>query len=91
MFEFLVYATLGVVAIIVLVLAFTLISVAIALSRAAGHVRAIAGGLEAVDGYTSPLGEYLTTINGALVKLLNGLGSADGHLATVARALGLEK
>ncbi len=91
MFIFLVYATIAVVAIIVLVLALTLISVAVALWRAARHVRAIAGGLEAVDGHTLPLGEYLGTINGALVKLLGGLGSADSHLANVARALGLEK
>lgn len=91
MFSFLVYASIAVVAIIVLVLAVTLISVALALSRSARHIRAVAGGLEAVDGHTAPLGQHLTTINGALVKLLTGLGSADSHLATVARALGLEK
>ncbi len=91
MFAFLTYATIAVVAIVVLVLAFTLISVAVALSRSARHIRAIAGGLEAVDGYTAPLGGHLTTINDALGKLLRGLSSADGHLATVARALGLQK
>ena len=72
----------------VLVLAFTLISVAVWLMRAAGHAEKLAGGLEAVDGNTTRLPEYLTTINGALVQLLGGLRSVDGHLLAIARAAG---
>jgi len=72
----------------VLVLAYTLISVAFWLTRAAGHAEKLAGGLEAVDGNTQKLPEYLTTINGALVQLLGGLRSVDGHLLAIARAAG---
>lgn len=72
----------------VLVLAFTLISVAYWLTRAARHAEQLAGGLEAVDGNTKKLPEYLSTINGALVQLLGGLRSVDGHLLAIARAAG---
>jgi len=72
----------------VLVLAYTLISVAFWLMKAAGHAETLAGGLEAVDGNTARLPEYLTTINGALVQLLGGLRSVDGHLLAIARAAG---
>lgn len=72
----------------VLALAFTLISTAYWLTRAAGHAEKLAGGLEAVDGQTAKLPVYLTTINGALGHLLGGLRSVDGHLLTIARAAG---
>jgi hypothetical protein len=74
----------------VLVLAVTLIAVAYWLTRAARDAEKLAGGLEAVDGNTAKLPEYLTTINGALVQLRGGLFSVDGHLAAIARAAGLE-
>ena len=72
----------------VLVLAFTLISVAFWLMRAAKYAEALAGGLEAVDANTGKLPDYLTTINGALSQLLAGLLSVDGHLLVIARAAG---
>ncbi len=72
----------------VLVLAVTLIATAFWLTRAAGHAEKLAGGLEAVDQSTAKLPEYLTTINGALVQLLGGLRSVDGHLASIAHAAG---
>ncbi len=72
----------------VLVLAVTLILTATHLTRAARHAEKLAGGLEAVDTNTIKLPEYLTTINGALVQLLGGLRSVDGHLLTIARAAG---
>ena len=72
----------------VLVLAFTLTSVAFWLLRAAKHAETLAGGLEGVDANTKKLPEYLTTINGALSQLLGGLLSVDGHLLAIARAAG---
>ena len=75
----------------VLVLAVTLITVAVFLLRAASHAQKLAGGLEAVDANTNKLPSYLTTINGALVHLLGGLRSVDGHLLTIARAAGYKE
>lgn len=75
----------------VLVLAVTLITVAFFLLRSARLVRTLAGGLEAVDANTTQLPSYLTTINGALVHLLGGLRSVDGHLLTIARAAGYKE
>ena len=75
----------------VLVLAVTLIAVAVFLMRAARVARKLAGGLEAVNANTNKLPSYLTTINGALVHLLGGLRSVDGHLLTIARAAGYKE
>ena len=80
--------TIALAAVYAVVLAMTLIATAFWLMRAAGHAEKLAGGLEAVDGSTAKLPEYLTTINGALVQLLGGLRSVDGHLASIARAAG---
>lgn len=76
--------TLITVALVVLALAGYLIAIAWALVQTRRSVAAIADGLEAVAGHTQPLPEKLTTINGALVKLLTGLRAADGHLGRVA-------
>ncbi len=75
----------------VIVLAVTLILVALYLLRSARLAETLAGGLEAVNGNTTKLPEYLTTINGALVQLLGGLRSVDGHLLTIARAAGYKE
>ena len=75
----------------VLVLAVTLILTAFFLLRAARRARTLAGGLEAVNANTTKLPAYLTTINGALVHLLGGLRSVDGHLLTIARAAGYKE
>ncbi|CAN5449850.1 hypothetical protein BH24GEM3_BH24GEM3_20520 [soil metagenome] len=76
--------TLITVALVVLALAGYLIAIAWALLQAKKSVAAIADGLEAVAGHTQPLPEKLTTINGALVTLLEGLRAADGHLGRAA-------
>ncbi len=88
MLTLLTVVSIGLALVYVLVLAFTLISTAYWLTRAARHAETLAGGLEAVDGQTAKLPEYLTTINGALVHLLSGLRSVDGHLLAIARAAG---
>ena len=76
--------TLVIVALVVLALAGYLIAIAVALLDARRSVAAIADGLEAVRGHTTPLPERLTTINGALSTLLTGLRSADRHLGRAA-------
>ena len=76
--------TLVTVALVVLALAGYLIAIAWALTNAKRSVAAIADGLEAVVGNTAPLPEKLTTINGALTQLLDGLRLADTHLGRAA-------
>ena len=90
MFTWLTWITIAVAVVYVLVLAVTLISVAFFVTRAARTAEKLAGGLEAVDRQTADLPRYLGTINGALVQLLGGLRSVDGHLAGIARGAGLE-
>lgn len=81
--------TLLTVAVVVLVLVAYLTLILVALRRARASVAAIADGLEAVQRQSAPLPEHLTTINGGLSALLQGLRGADGHLARVASLLGL--
>jgi len=81
----LMWITLAIVAVVVLVLAVYLISVALALASANRNLKQLAGGLEAIQSHSEPLPGYLTTINGALVELLHGLQSVDGHLAGIGR------
>lgn len=85
----LVALTLLVVALVVVGLAGYLIAIAWALNDARKSVKAIADGLEAVQGHTAPLGEKLTAINGGLVALLGGLKSADSHLGRAAKVFRL--
>ena len=80
----LIILTLITVALVVIALAGYLIGIVVQLSAAKRSIAAIADGLEAVAGHTAPLPEKLTTINGALVQLLAGLQSADGHLGRAA-------
>jgi len=76
--------TLITVVLVVLALAGYLIGIAWALLAARKSVAAIAHGLEIVAGHTQPLPDKLTTINGALSTLLDGLRVADGHLGRAA-------
>ena len=76
--------TLVTVALVVLALAGYLIGIAWALLGAARSVAGIADGLEAVRDHTRPLGEKLTTVNGALGALLGGLEAADRHVGDIA-------
>lgn len=72
------------IALVVVALAGFLIAIAWALLAARKSVIAIANGLDLVSQHTAPLPEKLTTINGALVALLDGLRVADGHLGRAA-------
>ncbi len=77
--------TLGVVAVVVVVLAGHLILIAAALIRANRNLAKLVGGLEAIRDNTAPLGADLTTINGAAVTLRDGLLAVDEHLREIAR------
>jgi hypothetical protein len=81
--------TLATVAIVVAVLVLYLLLIIRALRGALKSVAAIADGLEAVQRHSAPLPTHLTTINGGLSALLQGLRGADGHLGRVASLLGL--
>jgi hypothetical protein len=81
--------TLVTVFLVVVALAGYLSAVAWALRDASRSVAAIAEGLEAVQGHTVPVGDKLTTINGALTALAGGLQAVDGHLAAAARVFRL--
>jgi len=76
--------TLVAVALVVAALAGYLIAIVWALLSARRSVAAIADGLEVVAGHTGPLAGRLTTINDALVSLLEGLRVADGNLGRAA-------
>lgn len=76
--------TLITVALVVLALAGYLIAIAWALMQARRSIAAIADGLEVVARQTQPLPEKLTTINGALTRLLGGLRVADGEMGRIA-------
>ena len=76
--------TLITVALVVLALAGYLIAIAWALLDARRSVAAVATGLEVVRSHTAPLPEKLQTINGALGALLGGLEAADRQLGRAA-------
>jgi hypothetical protein len=80
--------TLLVVLLVVLLLVWYLVRIILALRRASENLGQLAQGLEKIAVDSDPLPEKLTTINGALEKLLQGLLSVNGHLAAVARLLG---
>ncbi len=82
------YISLAIVLIVVLALVVYLLGIILALRGAGRNLQQLAGSLEAIVKDTAPLPDKLTTINGALGQLLDGLVSVDGHLAAVARLLG---
>ena len=77
--------TLGLVAVVVVVLAGHLILIAAALIRANRNLAKLVGGLEAIRDHTAPLGADLTAINGAAVALRDGLLAVDEHLREISR------
>lgn len=78
--------TLVTVGLVVLVLAGFLIAIAWALLQAKRSVASIADGLEAVAEHAGPLTPNLVNVNRDLGSLLQGLNSADLHLARAANA-----
>lgn len=76
-------------ALVVAGLALYLILVAWALHDARKSVTRIADALEQVADGTTPLGDKLGAINGALSTLAGGLDAAHQHLGRVARVFRL--
>ena len=87
--SFLFMATVIIVVLLVLVLVVYLILIIVALRRAGTHLKGLAGGLQKIAKDTQPLGDKVTVINGALIKLHGGLSSVDGHLVAIAKVLKL--
>lgn len=83
------WITFAVALVVVIVLAVTLILTALALRGARRYAEQLATGLESVVGNTDSVPQQLPTINGALVQLLAGLESVDGHLGGAAASFGL--
>ncbi len=83
------YLTLAIGAVIVVVLVVYLVLTIVALRRAGDHLANLAGGLQAIIDNTQPLEEHLTTINGALGTLQEGLSSVDNNLVGVAEVFEL--
>ncbi|EAR16103.1 hypothetical protein [Robiginitalea biformata] len=82
-------ATIIIVTLLVLVLVVYLVLIIVALRRAGTHLEGLAGGLQKIQDDTSPLGEKVGVINGALEKLHGGLSSVDSHLVAIAKVLKL--
>ena len=82
-------ATLVITGLIVVVLVAYLIAIIIALRKAGNHLQRLASKLQNVADDTSPLGDRLDTINGALGHLHEGLHSVDKHLIGIAKTLKL--
>jgi uncharacterized phage infection (PIP) family protein YhgE len=83
------YLTIITAVVVVAVLVFYLVQIIVTLRRAGDHLEKLARGLQAIKDNTQPLPDHLTTINGALGSLHDGLESVDGHLVGVAQVLKL--
>ncbi len=83
MVEVLAIISLVVVAIIVLVVAYHLIGIYIALKRGGDHLQQLAAGLTQVRSDTEPLNGKVDTINTGLSALLDPLLGANGNLAAI--------
>ena len=81
------YITAVVVLIVVVALVVYLLLIIKALRAASSNLYELAGGLDQIVKDTQPLPEKLTTINGALGQLLDGLLAVNGNLAAVAQLL----
>ena len=85
------YLTIIVAVVIVAVLVVYLVLTIIALRRAGDHLAKLAEGLQVVIDNSQPLEGHLTTINGALGELQQGLGAVDKNLVGVAEVFELNK
>lgn len=81
----LLYATLAVIAAVVLVLVAYLVGIIVALWDARNSLRQLAGGLIAIRDHTAPLGAHVGTVNGGLSALLKGLLAVNDDLGAIVR------
>lgn len=70
---------------ILVLVAYHLIGIYIALKRGADHLEKLAGGLAKVRDDTAPLNEKVDTINGGLKALLPPLLGANSNLAAIVK------
>ena len=70
---------------ILVLVAYHLIGIFIALKRGAGHLEKLAGGLAKVRDDTAPLNAKVDTINGGLKALLPPLLGANSNLAAIVK------
>lgn len=76
-------------AVLVVVLAIATVSVAFYSWRISRTLRAVATGLQAVEGHTGPLGAHLTAANAGLAAIAGSLSSARDELVATDRGLAL--
>ena len=88
MIPILTFATLAVVLIIVLVVAYHLIGIYVALKRGADHLEALAGGLVAIRDNTAPLNSQVDEINKGLAGLVEPLLATNGNLGAIIKVAG---
>ncbi len=88
MIEVLGIISLVLVLVIVLVVAYHLIGIYVALKRGADHLEKLAGGLVAIRDNTAPLNEKIDAINDGLSALLPPLLAANGNLAAIVKVAG---
>ncbi len=79
---------IAIVAVVIVLVVYLLLIIA-ALRRAGDNLAQLAGGLQTIVNNTQPLGGHLTTINGALGQLDDGLQAVDNNLVGVAQVLKL--
>jgi hypothetical protein len=88
MITILAFATLAVVLIIVLVVAYHLIGIFVALKRGADHLEALAGGLIAIRDNTAPLNGKVDEVNAGLTGLLEPLLTTNSNLGAIVKIAG---
>ncbi len=71
--------------VILLLVAWHLVGIYMALKRGADHLEKLAGGLVKVRDDTAPLNEKVDTINGGLKALLPPLLGANSNLAAIVK------
>ena len=81
------YITLAVVLIIVLVVAYHLIGIYIALKRGGDHLETLAGGVMEIRDNTAPLNGRMDEINAGLTALIAPLLAANGNLAAIVKVV----
>lgn len=79
------FATVAVVLAIVLVVAYHLIGIFVALKRSGDHLDALAGGLIAIRENTEPLNGRVDDINAGLTGLIEPLLTTNNNLGQIVK------
>ena len=73
---------------VVLLIAYHLVGIYLALRRGRMHLAALAGGLEQIRGDTAPLNDKVASVNAGLSALAPPLLAANGNLAAIVEVAG---